>query len=44
MGGKPKPGGKPDARLAGNKGGRQGKSQATPGRKGGTTGGGKRGK
>ncbi len=34
MGGKPKPGGKPDKRLAGNNGGRQGKSQATPGRKG----------
>lgn len=33
MGGKPKPGGKPDARLAGNAGGRQGKSQKSSGRK-----------
>jgi hypothetical protein len=33
MGGRPKPGGKPDKRLAGNAGGKTGKSQATPGRK-----------
>jgi hypothetical protein len=37
VGGKPKPGGKPDARLAGNNGGKTGKSQATPGRKSGGT-------
>lgn len=32
-GGKPKAGGKPDKRLAGNNGGKTGKSQSTPGRK-----------
>lgn len=35
MGGKPKAGGKPDKRLAGNAGGRQGKSQKASGRKNG---------
>lgn len=32
-GGAPKPGGKKDKRLAGNNGGKTGKTQATPGRK-----------
>lgn len=33
MGGKPKPGGKPDKRLAGNAGGKTGKTQKSSGRK-----------